>query len=205
MAAGCPASGETFENRNPANTDDLIGVFQKSTRTRRRSRHRRRASRVQELASRARAGPRGDALSRRPAHRRTQGAVRARHDARDGQGPERDARRRAGSHRHDLLHRRRRPAHVRTDGALGAAQQVRDVGASAARPELDHHAMEFSDGDPVVEDHSRACLRQHGRVQAGVADAVVGAQLRQGARRRRHAARASSTWSPATATRSARR
>jgi aldehyde dehydrogenase (NAD+) len=27
------ASGETFENRNPANRDDLIGVFQKSTRT----------------------------------------------------------------------------------------------------------------------------------------------------------------------------
>ena len=26
------ASGETFENRNPASTDDLIGVFQKSTR-----------------------------------------------------------------------------------------------------------------------------------------------------------------------------
>ena len=25
-------TGETFENRNPANTDDLIGVFQKSTR-----------------------------------------------------------------------------------------------------------------------------------------------------------------------------
>src|SRR5947208_14894602 len=25
-------SGELFENRNPANTDDLIGVFQKSTR-----------------------------------------------------------------------------------------------------------------------------------------------------------------------------
>src|SRR5262245_42879703 len=26
------ASGELFENRNPANTDDVIGVFQKSTR-----------------------------------------------------------------------------------------------------------------------------------------------------------------------------
>jgi aldehyde dehydrogenase (NAD+) len=26
-------SGDTFENRNPANTDDLIGVFQKSTRS----------------------------------------------------------------------------------------------------------------------------------------------------------------------------
>src|SRR6185436_13786911 len=25
------SSGETFENRNPANTDDLVGVFQKST------------------------------------------------------------------------------------------------------------------------------------------------------------------------------
>ena len=25
------ASGKTFENRNPANTDDLIGVFQDST------------------------------------------------------------------------------------------------------------------------------------------------------------------------------
>src|SRR3989442_8668954 len=25
-------SGDVFENRNPANTDDLIGVFQKSTR-----------------------------------------------------------------------------------------------------------------------------------------------------------------------------
>ena len=24
-------SGQTFENRNPANTDDLIGVFQQST------------------------------------------------------------------------------------------------------------------------------------------------------------------------------
>jgi aldehyde dehydrogenase (NAD+) len=26
------ASGATFENRNPANTDDLIGLFQQSTR-----------------------------------------------------------------------------------------------------------------------------------------------------------------------------
>jgi len=24
-------SGQTFENRNPANTDDLIGIFQKSS------------------------------------------------------------------------------------------------------------------------------------------------------------------------------
>ena len=50
-----------------------------------------------------------------------------------------------------------------------------------------------------------ARLRQHRRLQAGVADAAVGAQLRQGPRGGRHARRASSTWSPATATRSARR
>ena len=29
---GPSVSGEVFENRNPANADDLIGVFQKSTR-----------------------------------------------------------------------------------------------------------------------------------------------------------------------------
>ena len=32
-------SGETFENRNPANTDDLIGVFQQSNVLLRRAQH----------------------------------------------------------------------------------------------------------------------------------------------------------------------
>jgi aldehyde dehydrogenase (NAD+) len=50
--------------------------------------------------------------------------------------------------------------------------------------QLDHHAVEFSDGDPIVEDHSGAGLWQHRRVQTGVADAAVGAELRQGARGR---------------------
>ena len=28
------SSGEVFENRNPANTDDLVGLFQRSNRPR---------------------------------------------------------------------------------------------------------------------------------------------------------------------------
>ena len=99
-------TGETFENRNPANTDDLIGVFQKSTRRDVEAAIDAAARAYSELAPGASAAPRGDPVPRRTAHRRTQGAVRARHDARDGQGPERDARRRAGSDRHDVLHRR---------------------------------------------------------------------------------------------------
>ena len=39
-------SGDLFENRNPAEHDDLIGVFQKSTRQRRRARDRCRAPRA---------------------------------------------------------------------------------------------------------------------------------------------------------------
>ena len=93
--------------------------------------------------------------------------------------------------------------HVRPDGAVGAARQVRDVGAPAARRLRDHHAVEFPDGDPVVEDHPGARLRQHRRVQAGDADAAVGGQLRARCSRTPACRRASSTSSPATAPTSA--
>ena len=59
------ASGETFENRNPANTDDLIGIFQKSKRQGRRGGARRRGARLRDLAAGAGAEARRDALSRR--------------------------------------------------------------------------------------------------------------------------------------------
>ena len=49
--------------------------------------------------------------------------------------------------------------------------ELRDKFAMSVRQPLgvsrDHHAVEFSDGDPVVEDHPGAGLRQHRRVQAG--------------------------------------
>ena len=70
--------------------------------------------------------------------------------------------------------------------------ELRDKFAMSVRQPLgvcvDHHAVEFPDGDPVVEDHPGAGLRQHRRLQAGDADAAVGAQLRQGPRRGRRPA-----------------
>ena len=75
--------------------------------------------------------------------------------------------------------------------------ELRDKFAMSIRQPVgvvrDHHAVEFSDGDPVVEDHPGAGLRQHRRVQAGDADAALGAQLRQDSRGGRHSRAASST------------
>ena len=163
-----PASSvETFDNRNPANTDDLIGRVPRSNACGCGSRRCRRARRVSTLAARARAEARGDPVPRRADSRRAQGGLRARHDARDGQDPRRDARRRAGSDRHELPDGGRRPAHVRPDRAVGAARQVRDVDAPADRRVRDDHRLELSDRGAVVEDPAGARLRQHGRVQAG--------------------------------------
>ena len=186
-------SGEVFENRNPADRRELIGLFQKSDK--------RDAMAAIDAARRAYAhwrlvpAPRRAEILFRAAQpaREPQGSTRPRHDARDGQGPRRNARRRAGSDRHDVLHGRRGPAALRTDRALRAARQVRDVGSSAARRVGRDHALEFSDGDPVVEDHSGARLRQHRRLQAGDADAALGRELRQDARGGRASRAASST------------
>ena len=167
-------SGATLENRNPANARDLIGLFADSTAN----------DAVAAIAAAKRAfeswrlvpapQARRDPVPRRSAHRGAQGRVRARHDARNGQGARRDPRRRAGSDRHDLLPRRRRPPPARADGAVGAARQVCDVAAPADRRVLADHAVEFSDGDSVVEDHPGAGVRQHGGVETVGADAAVG-------------------------------
>ena len=170
---GCPpVQGSCSRTGTRPMPDDVIGLFQQSARTD--------VDRAIEAAARAyqqwRLVPapqaRRDPVSGGPAHRRPEGSARARHDARDGQGPGRDARRRAGGHRHDVLHGGRRTPPVRADGALRAARQVRDVGAPAARRVRADHAVEFSDGDPVVEDHPGARLRQHGGLQAGHAHAA---------------------------------
>ena len=67
------ATGNTFENRNPADTRDLIGVFQQSDR--------RDVAQAIEAAARAftrwrlrtRAAPRRNPVPRCPAHRRPEG------------------------------------------------------------------------------------------------------------------------------------
>ena len=106
-------TGETFENLNPADTRDVVGIFQKSGKED--------VNAAVDAAKQAYAkwslvpAPRRAeivyAASRDPD--RAQRRVLARHDSRDGQGPQGDSRRYPGSHRHRLLHGRRRPPHVR--------------------------------------------------------------------------------------------
>ena len=116
-------SARAFENRNPANTDELVGMFPASTAE---DVGRGRGRRPRSLRMRGGLVPapkRAEIL-----YRAAETLVRRKEDlARDmtrGNGQEwswRDARRRAGSHRHDLLHGRRRAAAVRADDAVGIA------------------------------------------------------------------------------------
>ncbi len=137
-------TGETFDNLNPADTREVVGVFQHSDKRD-----------VNDAIEAAKQAYKKWRLV--PAPRRAemlykaseiliapQGRVRARHDARDGQGDQRDARRCAGSHRLRLLHRRRRPPPVWADRSVGAAQQVRHGGAPAAGRVRDDYAVELS-------------------------------------------------------------
>ena len=68
------ASGKTFENRNPANTDDLIGIFQHSNRKDVEAALEAARARLRDVAAGAGADPRRDALQGRAAHRRAQGS-----------------------------------------------------------------------------------------------------------------------------------
>ena len=183
------ASGETFENRSPANTDDLIGLFAKSSKDD--------VDRAIAAAEDAYAGwrlvpaPRRAEILFRAAQlfAERKDALCARHDPRDGQGGRRDRRRRAGSHRHGAADGGRGPPPPRPDRAVRAAQQVRDVGPPADRRVRHDHRLELSDGGALVEDSPGARLRQHGRLQARRRSAALGHSFRADARRRRRAAR----------------
>ena len=177
-------SGRTFENRNPADVTDLIGRFADSDERDAKDAVDVAAEAYRTLAPRAGPAARRDPVPPRRDPARPQGAVRARHDARDGQGPQGGPRRRPGGHRHGLPHGRRGPAPARADDAVRAAEQVRDVGAVADRRLRVHHAVELPDGDPGLEDDGRPRVRQHGRHQAGDGHAALGRELRARARGR---------------------
>ena len=123
------ASGTTFEDRNPADNDDVVGLFPKSDH--------RDVDAAVAAAKKAFPGWRDTPAPRRAevlyARRRDpearQGEARPAHDPRDGQGPRRDARRRPGSDRHGVPRRGRGAAPVRVHDAVGAAEQVGDVRA----------------------------------------------------------------------------
>ena len=161
-------SGKLFENRNPANTDDLIGLFQQSTRDGRRAR---------------RSMPRGRAYRHWrlvPAPRRAEMLFRAAQLlAERKEALARDMTREMGKvldeTRGDVQEAIDMTYFMAGEGRRQYGQTVpselRDKFAMSVRQPLgvcgDHHAVEFSDGDPVVEDHPGARLRQHGRLQAG--------------------------------------
>ena len=160
-------SGEIFENRNPANTDDLIGLFQQSTRPTCAGAVEAAAARLHGLAAGAGAAPRGDPVRAAQIIAERKDGLRPRHDARDGQGAQGDRGRRPGSDRHDHLmagegrrmYGQTVPSELRNKFAMSVRQPIGVCG--------DHHRLELPDGDPVLEDHPGAGLRQHRRVQAG--------------------------------------
>ena len=167
------STGETFENRNPADTREVVGIFQKSGKDDVDAAVEAAEARFRKVAPGAGPAPRRDRLPRRRNAARAQGRILPRHDPRDGQGPQGNARRHPGSHRHRLLHGRRRPPPVRAHHAFRAAQQVRHGGAAPDRRLRHDHAVEFSHGDPFVEASARDRLRQHLRDQAGAGHAAL--------------------------------
>ena len=171
-------TGHTFENLNPADTREVVGVFQKSDKRRRGHGNRCGQAGVQEVAAGARATPRRDAVQSGGDPDLAQGRVRAADDARDGQGDQRDARRCAGGDRLRLLHCRRRTTAVRPDGSVGAAQQICDGGAPAAGRLRHDYAVEFSHGNSLVEALPCSGRRQHRGHQAGAGHAALDPEFR---------------------------
>jgi hypothetical protein len=144
-------SGQTFENLNPADTREVVGVFQQSGR--------------EDVEAAVEAAKRAFEKWRLvPAPRRAEIIYKASQileqrkesHARDGQSYQGNARRRAGGHRYRLFHGRRRPPHVRHDHTIGAAKQVRHVREAAARRRRHDYAVEFPHGNSVMEAVSRA-------------------------------------------------
>ena len=97
------STGETFENLNPADRRDVSVSSRNRAKPTWTPRLKPRRARFQNGAG---PGPaaRGDFLSRRRNAAGAQRRLRPRYDARDGQGPQGDARRRAGSHRYDAYY-----------------------------------------------------------------------------------------------------
>ena len=194
-AAGCRRRrGETFENRNPANTDDLIGVFQKSTR--------RDVEAALDAAARA-----YESWRLVPAPLRAEILFRAAQLIVERKEQfARDMTREMGK----VLNETRGDVQEAIDMTFYMAGEGRRMFGQTVPSELrNKFAMSvrqplgvcsiitpwnFPMAIPSWKIIPGARLRQHGGVQAGVADAAVRAQLREGARGRRHSRRASSTW-----------
>ena len=160
------ASGRAFENRNPANTDELIGIFPDSTAADVDAAVDAARAAFEILAAGSRAQARRNSVPRRGDSLQAQGNAGPRDDSRNGQGPRRDPRRRPGSRGHDLLHGRRGTPPVGSDHAVRTAREICDVGQAAAGRLRPDHPVEFSHGHSVVENHAGADLRKYRGHQA---------------------------------------
>src|SRR5258707_10969126 len=119
------------------------------------------------MAADAGSEARGDSVSRGGDVGAAQGRLFEGHDTRDGEGVGGNARRCAGSHRHDVLHGRRGAQIVWADDAFGVTEQIRDERAAVDWCRRTDYTMEFSDGDSVVEDDAGADLREYSGAEAG--------------------------------------
>ena len=183
------ASGETFENRSPADTSDLVGRFAASSS----------ADVDRAVASAAEAYTTWRQV---PAPKRADILLRAAQlfaERKDRFA--RDMTREMGKvvaetggdvqeaiDMAQLMAGEGRRLYGQTT-PVRAAQQVRDVDPPAGRPVRADHRLELPDRGALLEDLPGPDLRQHRGAQAGRGSAALGRQLRADAGRRRPAAR----------------
>ena len=160
-------SGQAYENRNPANTDELVGMFPVFDRGRCGRRRGRRQRGIQIVAAGARAQARGNSVSRgrnlvqrkeelSKDMTREMGKVLA-----ETRGDVQEAidmtYYMAGEGRR--LFGQTTPSELPNKFAMSARQSIGRV--------RDDYAVEFSDGDSFVEDDAGAGVRKYRGAQAG--------------------------------------
>ena len=160
-------TGKTFENINPADTGDVLGVFQKSD-----------ASDVKDAVDAAAEAFKSWRLTPAPKRGEILFKVANRllaNKEKYSQDMTREMGKIIAETRGDVQEAidmtfymagegRRLFGH---DDTVGTAEQVQHDYPPAARCVRLHHALELPDGHSVVEDHARSHLRQHSRDQAG--------------------------------------
>ena len=160
------AGGDTYEKRNPARPDEVVGEFPSSDARGRRPGRAGRRGRPARVGARADRPPRGGADRGGRADRGARRGDRAGHDARDGQAAARGAHGgRAGGADPALLGRRGVPARRRALRA-GGHRRAGLHRAPPGRRGRPHHALELPGRDPGLEARAGADLRQHDRVEA---------------------------------------
>ncbi len=183
------STGETFEDRNPADTRDVVGIFQKSARA--------------DVDAAVEAAKNAFAKWRLvPAPRRAEIVFRAAEMLLERKEEyARDMTREMGK----ILKETRGDTQEAIDTAyyfagegrrmfgpyyaVGAAEQIRHGGADSRRRLRHDYPLELSHGDSVMEDSSRDRLRKHVRDQAGAGYAALNFQSGADAGRCGHPAR----------------